>query len=184
MVSIDTLVAYHHPTRRRIVEHLYLEGPAQVGAIARALGEQVGSISHHLRVLERVEAVERAPDLQDGDRRTSWWRVGNPSLSWAADDFADRPADLHRARAADRLNAERHVTKLADWKRREAAAPERWRRAAYSTDSLARATPDELEDLMRRLVQAVADWKAEIDVDDGQAREPVFLFSHGFPSRP
>ncbi|GGF41238.1 hypothetical protein GCM10011519_13750 [Marmoricola endophyticus] len=183
MVSIDTLVAVHHPVRRRIVDRLVLDGPAQVGTLARELDEQIGSISHHLRILERVEVVVRAPELST-DGRTSWWRASTTSFSWAVDDFADRPADQHRARVADRLNAERHFTKLADWKRREAAAPEAWRRAAYSTDSLGRATAVELEELMRRLVRTVAEWKADIDLDDGQEREPVFMFSHGFPSRP
>ena len=183
MVSIDVLAAVHHPVRRRIVDRLVLEGPAQVGTLARELEEQVGSISHHLRMLERVDVVERAPELAV-DGRTSWWRPKNVSTSWAVDDFSARPADRHRARVAERLNVERQVAKLAAWKRAEGAFPEEWRRAAYSTDSLAKATPGELEDLMARLVSTVSEWKEGIDPDDGQARESVFLFSHGFPSRP
>ena len=45
MTSIDVLRAVHHPTRRRIVDVLHLRGPSQVGTLARALGEQVGSVS-------------------------------------------------------------------------------------------------------------------------------------------
>jgi DNA-binding transcriptional ArsR family regulator len=97
MVTIDVLTAVHHPVRRRIIDYLVLHGPSQVGTLAQAFGEQVGSISHHLRMLERVDVVERAPELAT-DGRTSWWRYKRLSISWSPDDFSDSPADLHRAR--------------------------------------------------------------------------------------
>ena len=42
MTTIETLRAVHHPTRRRMIDLLYLHGPSQVGTLARELGEQVG----------------------------------------------------------------------------------------------------------------------------------------------
>ncbi|MGI9156482.1 MAG: ArsR/SmtB family transcription factor [Marmoricola sp.] len=183
MVSIDVLAAVHHPVRRRIVDHLVLNGPSRVGAMATAFGQQVGSISHHLRMLERAEVVERAPELAS-DGRTSWWRYTGLAISWSADDFADAPADLHRARVAERINVEHQVKKLVDWQRRSATYDEEWRRAAFSSDSLAKATPVELHDLLRRLEDAIGGWRDEIDADDGAEREPVFVFMHAFPSRP
>lgn len=183
MVSIDVLTAVHHPVRRRIIDHLVINGPSQVGTMARAFGEQVGSISHHLRMLERVDVVERAPELAT-DGRTSWWRYRNLSISWSPDDFSDVPADLHRARAAEKLNFEHQVAKFVGWKRRSESFPAEWRRAAYSSDSLARATPDELTDLLARLRATLEAWREEIDLEDGADREPVFLFMHGFPSAP
>ncbi len=144
MVSIDVLTAVHHPVRRRIIDHLVLHGPSQVGTLAQAFGEQVGSISHHLRMLERVDVVERAPELAT-DGRTSWWRYKALSISWSPDDFSESPADLYRARAAEKLNFEHQVAKFVGWKRRSGSFSPEWRRAAYSSDSLAKATPDELE---------------------------------------
>ena len=183
MVSIDVLTAVHHPVRRRIIDHLVLHGPSQVGTLAQAFGEQVGSISHHLRMLERVDVVERAPELAT-DGRTSWWRYKALSISWSPDDFSESPADLHRARAAEKLNFEHQVAKFVGWKRRSGSFSPEWRRAAYSSDSLAKATPDELSDLLDRLRATLQDWRDEIDPDDGQEREPVFLFMHGFPAEP
>ncbi len=183
MVSIDVLAAVHHPVRRRIIDRLALEGPSQVGALADAFGEQVGSISHHLRMLERAGVVERAPELAT-DGRTSWWRYVKTSISWSADDFAERPAQLHRAKVAEKLNVEHQFANLVAWKKREGSFPEAWRRAAYSQDSLAKATPQELDDLSGRILATIEEWRAGIDTDDGQQRESVFLFSHGFPSRP
>lgn len=180
--TIELLAVVHHPVRRRIVEYLVLNGPAQVGTLARAFDEQVGSVSHHLRMLERVDIVERAPELAH-DGRTSWWRYRDLSMSWSVDDF-ERPVDQHRARAAEKLNLEHQLRKLVAWKQREAGYDVAYRRAAYSTDSLAHATPEELTDLGHRLQALIQGWRSEIDLDDGQEREPVFLFSHGFPTQP
>ncbi|RLV50994.1 ArsR family transcriptional regulator [Nocardioides mangrovicus] len=186
-VGIDLLAAVHHPVRRRIVEYLVFEGPSQVGAMARAFGEQVGSISHHLRMLERAGLVERAPELAT-DGRTSWWRYTDVSVAWSADDFADSPADLHRARAAEKLNLEHQVRKYVEWKNREADLGEEWRRAAFSSDSLARCSAPELRDLLDRLRATFQAWREEVvarvDSGDDEPREPVFWFTHGFPTRP
>lgn len=184
MTSIETLRAVHHPTRRRIIDYLHLHGPSQVGTLAGELDQQVGSISHHLRMLERVGVVERAPELAT-DGRTSWWRTrGDLRISWAADDFADNPADHVQARAAERLNVEHQLAKLSAHLRRNDRVPEGWRRAAFSSDFAAMATPEELARLCELLTRTCREWREAIDTDDGQPREPVFVFSHGFPSRP
>lgn len=182
MVSIDVLTAVHHPVRRRIFDHLVLHGPTQVGTLARTLDQQVGSISHHLRMLERAGVVERAPELA-ADGRTSWWRPALDTLRWSVDDYADRPGDRARAQAAERLNFEHQVGKLVDWKRHSSSYAEEWRRAAFMNDALARATPAELAALQDALNDAVRQWREGIDTDDGQEREPVFVFQHGFPTR-
>jgi predicted transcriptional regulator len=59
--TIDTLRAVHHPARRRIIDYLFIHGESQVGTPANALEQQVGSISHHLRMLERVGVVRTRP---------------------------------------------------------------------------------------------------------------------------
>ena len=183
MVSIDVIAAVHHPVRRRIIDHLAGHGATQVGTLARVLGQQVGSVSHHLRMLERVGVVERAPELAE-DGRTSWWRFVGPGVSWSVEDFADSPADRARASAAERLNFEHHVGKYVAWQRAKASYDETWRRAAFTNDMLARASAAELADLQERLTATVRAWKAEIDLDDGQEREAVFVFSAGQPSLP
>jgi DNA-binding transcriptional ArsR family regulator len=182
METIETLRAVHHPTRRRIIDHLYLHGPAQVGALARDLEQQVGSISHHLRMLERAGIVAPAPELAT-DGRTSWWRLEQESVSWSVDDF-DHASDRAQAKAAERLNIDHQLAKLSAWKREAEAAGPAWRRAAFSTDFLARATPDELAALQRALQETLQSWRAGIDRDDGAEREPVFVFAHGFRTRP
>ncbi|MEP9363869.1 ArsR family transcriptional regulator [Nocardioides sp. CN2-186] len=182
MTTIDVLRAVHHPTRRRIIEVLYLHGPTQVGTLARELGEQVGSISHHLRMLERAGVVSPAPELAT-DGRTSWWRLEQDTLSWSVEDFDDA-ADRTQAKAAQRLNLDHQLTKLAAWKSSSERADPAWRRAAFSSDFLAMATPDELVALQEALGATVNRWRAGLpDEPDGE-RSPVFVFAHGFPTQP
>lgn len=184
MTTIDVLRAVHHPTRRRIVEYLYIHDASQVGSLARDLQQQVGSISHHLRMLERAGVVERVPELAV-DGRTSWWRCADTRIAWNVEDFADNPADLVQARAAERLNLEHQLRRLADWQRRSPGYDQAWRQAAFSNDGLVRrATAEELGELSRLLSETIAAWQASIDTDDGREREPVFWFARGFPVRP
>lgn len=183
MTSIETLRAVMEPTRRRMIEYLYLHGPCQVGTLARALDQQVGSVSHHLRMLERVGVVAKAPELAT-DGRTSWWRLVQSSISWSVDDFNTDPAARAEAKAAERINIEHQLAKLAAWKRASDGAGEEWRRAAFSSGLIASATAEELDALHQALVRTWREWRDAIDADDGQAREPVFVFAHGFPSAP
>lgn len=183
MTSIETLRAVHHPTRRRILEFLQVEGPSQVTAMARGLGEQVGSISHHLRMLEGVGLVERAPHLAT-DGRTSWWRYVDTKITWSVDDFAGQPADRIQAQTAEKLNIEYQFRKLSSWKRGSDRDSTQWRQAAFSSDGTTVASAGELTDLRERLATTIQEWRDSIDSSDGDERRPVFVFIHGFPTRP
>lgn len=182
MEEISVITAVHHPLRRRIFDYLILNGNSQVTALARALDAQVGSISHHLRMLERAGVVERGED-PSGDKRTSWWRIARESLSWSVDDYSDSPGDALMAREAERQNLRSQFERLQRW-RRIRKEPEYADYDAFNMDGLTWASPAELSDLMRRVQQTVDTWRKEIDKDDGQSRVPVFFYAHAFPSEP
>ncbi|GGI10643.1 transcriptional regulator [Isoptericola cucumis] len=182
MEPIEAITAVHHPVRRRMCDYLGLHGATQVTTLARALDQQVGSISHHLRILARAGRVERVED-PTGDRRTSWWQLARQGMSWSAEDFPDSPADALLAREAERANVRTHVDRLRAWHHRTGSTPE-WNRAAFSIDWLAWATPEELAALSEAMRETFAAWQAGIDTDDGAERRPVFVFGHGFPTAP
>lgn len=180
MEQIETITAIHHPVRRRIVDHLHLRETSQVGALAAALNQQVGSISHHLRMLERADVVERV-ESPNGDKRTSWWKLKRATFTWSVTDFDDSPSDRMLAREAERANVALQLRRLDAWKKRASQHPE-WE--GFSTDTLTWATPQELAELSNALRATLAAWTESIDTDDGQERSPVFFFAHGFPTTP
>jgi len=182
MITIDTLRVVFHPVRRRIIDYLGDRRTARVGDIARELDLQVGSVSHHLRMLEREQMVERVED-PSGDGRTSWWRPVERSLSWSVDDFGNG-SEAALARDAERANVQYQIDRLAEWKRRAPGAGREWRDASFSIDNLTRATPSELAALSDAIAETVREWAGAIDESDGQERKAVRFFAHGFPTVP
>ena len=182
MEEISVIIAVHHPLRRRIFDYLLLYGTSQVTAISRALDSQVGSISHHLRMLERAGVAERVAD-QQGDKRTSWWKLARKSFTWSAEDFDDSPADALLAREAERTSFRQQIERLQRWyrRRRRGELPQY---DGFNTESLGWATPEELADLSTRILQTAEQWRNEIDPEDGQQRTPIFFFARAFPSEP
>ena len=182
---MDLLIAFHHPTRRWLLEILGLEGPASVGRLAARTGLAVGSVSHHLKPLHEQGLVEPAPELAR-DTRESWWRVVPRSVTWSVEDFEiDTPGRL----VADRAEVEnvRHqVRAIQQWLASAADSTPEWRRAAGSLDSLVPATVDQLADLTQRLNDVVVAWTDECKADAGEhpdaERRPVRAVARAFPT--
>ena len=68
----DALRALAHPLRQRILRMLSEHGPATSTSLAKALGENTGATSYHLRQLAEHGFIEEAPELAKGRER--WWR--------------------------------------------------------------------------------------------------------------
>jgi len=186
----DDLTTLHHPVRRRMLEFLNLNGPSTVGAIAAGLGQQVGSISHHMKTLERAGFVEPAPELAR-DRRESVWRGIPRRMSWSLTDFAGSPSELLLATAAQRANLQHHADKVATWFSDQEEYDDAWVDASFSTDLWATATAAELTDLAERVQDLCMTWAEEVRAsteaetqEERALRTPVFVFTHGNPARP
>jgi DNA-binding transcriptional ArsR family regulator len=61
-----------NPLRRRILSHLQQHREANSTSLARALGENTGTTSYHLRKLAEQGFVEEVLEKSDGRER--WWR--------------------------------------------------------------------------------------------------------------
>lgn len=184
---IDVLMAFHHPTRRWLCDILGVEGPASVGRLAARTGLAVGSVSHHLKPLHEQGFVEPAPELAR-DTRESWWRITPRSITWSVDDF---DAGTMSRRIADQAEAENlrfQVRAVQQWLAAAPEAPEDWRHAAGSMDTLVPATVDQLADLYERLTSVVNGWTAEVHADrvahPDAVRRPVRAVARCFPSAP
>ena len=184
---VDVLIALHHPTRRWLLELLWVDGPATVGRLAARTGLAVGSVSHHLKPLHRQGFIEPAPDLAR-DTRESWWRVTPRNLTWSIDDFEPDSLDRRVAYQAEVENFRHQVRATQQWLKEMPDAPVEWRGAAGATDSLVNATVEQLADLHRRLGEALSEWSRECRDDEklrpGAVRRHVRTLIRCFPSRP
>ena len=104
------------------------------------------------------------------------------SLRWSTADFADDPSAAAVAGAAESLNLEHHAAIVRAWYASDDR--EAWQNAPFSMDKWLRLTPAELLRLEEEIIGLLDAWAAREVPDDGQRRDPVFLFAYGVPGRP
>jgi DNA-binding transcriptional ArsR family regulator len=173
------LAAMSHPLRRRLMDVLEVYGPSTASALAQRTDQAVGNISHHLKVLAASELVEEVPELAR-DRREHWWRRAYSGLRWSAKNFKDDPV----ADAAESLNFERQANLARGWMATRESYGDTWEGVSFANDTWAHLSPAELQELAEETIALFNRWSKRDVPDDGQQRETVFLFAHGFPAKP
>ncbi|WP_406830978.1 winged helix-turn-helix domain-containing protein [Pedococcus sp. KACC 23699] len=182
VTDAKALSAMANPFRSRMMDALKVDGPSTASGLAQRTGQAVGSASHHLKVLAEAGLVEEAPDLAK-DRRERWWRLVDPGTRWSRAEFADDTAALTAAYAAEALTLQRQFERTQEWNANAASVPE-WDAAAFNSQNWMRLTPEELGELSGEIVATLLRWSQRTVPDDGQEREPVFVFARGFPAQP
>src|SRR5262245_21553834 len=134
--------ALAHPLRLDLVE-LLGGGPMTAAECARALGSTQANCSFHLRQLAKYGFVAEAPP--GPDRRERRWQLLDYEQNWSA---ADNP---ELTRALDEVFIRREAGRLRDWTARRGSEPLEWRLAAIFGGATVPLTPEEVEDVQRRL---------------------------------
>ncbi len=178
----QVLAAMSHPLRRRLMDVLKVYGPATASALAERTDQAVANVSHHLKVLGTAGLIVEAPELAK-DRRERWWRLVAPTFRWVTRDFDDEPARQVVADAAVSLNLDRQVSLVRAWHAVRENRPA-WNGAAFSADKWLHLTPTELNEVEREILAVFDRWAQRDLPDNGQTREPVFLFAYGVPAQP
>ena len=168
-----------HPLRRRLLDVLKVDGPSTATALAHRTEQAVANVSHHIRVLAAAELIAEAPELAR-DRRERWWRLVSANLQWSTSDFREDAASVAVADAAQRLTLEHHVEIARQWFALSESEREAWSDGAFTTSHWLRLTPAELAELNGLLDR----WAGRATPDDGQRRDPVFVFAIGVPGQP
>jgi DNA-binding transcriptional ArsR family regulator len=175
------LAALAHPFRSRIMDALKVDGPSTASMLAARTGQAVGNASHHLKVLAAAGLVEEAPELAR-DRRERWWRLVSVATRWSRHELTD-PAAVDAALEAEALALRRQEARVRDWMANADSDPT-WDAVAFATSTWMRLTPAELGELADEVVGLLRRWADRPVPDDGEHREPVYVFSRGFPSQP
>ncbi len=183
------LNALANPVRTRVMDVLRIDGPATASMLADRIGQAIGSVSHHCKVLAEAGLIVEAPELAK-DRRERWWRPVTQGLRWSRDEFADDADAVTAALAAESLELTREYQAARDWlDDHEAAGP--WTAAALATRWWLKLTPQELSELSAELHAVLRRWyergRPGPDAEDAAvdpARETVLFFARAFPARP
>jgi len=189
VTDYQVLAALAHPLRRRLLDVLRVDGPSTASMLAERTDQNVGNISHHVRVLASQGLVEEAPELAK-DRRERWWRAVSMSLRWSTTDFDREPAAEAAAQAASFLGLDRQVGLVRSWLESETGDTVEWRDASFNSDAWLQLSAAELVEMSREINDLVQRWR---DRTEGQGaatdpaaaeRRPVFFLARGFPARP
>jgi DNA-binding transcriptional ArsR family regulator len=187
ITSSRVLRALSHPTRRRLLDVLTVDGPSTVSGLAERLQQAVGNISHHLKVMHEAGLVVEAPE-HARDQRERWWQRAATGLRWSETAFAGSESSATVADAAALLNLEHQLGKVRTWMSESETAEPAWRDAAFATDFWLHLTPDELAELSNDILELAERWQARTrDRDRDRDREdstPVFVFARGMPASP
>jgi DNA-binding transcriptional ArsR family regulator len=183
VTDAKVLTAMTHPLRRRLLSLLKLDGPATASLLAQRTSQAVGNISHHLHTLAAAGLIEEVPELAR-DRREHWWRRTPGALRWSSADFADDTASDVIFRAAESLNLDHQVSLFRQWAQADDEEHARWPVGPFSTDSWMRLTDAELTELGTEMTALIRRWADRKLPDDGQQRDPVFVFARGIPGQP
>jgi DNA-binding transcriptional ArsR family regulator len=175
------LAALSHPFRARMMDALKVDGPSTASMLASRTGQAVGNASHHLKVLAEAGLVEEAPELAR-DRRERWWRLVSAATRWSRHELTD-PAAVAAADEAEALALRRQESRVRDWMANADSDPA-WDDAAFATSAWMRLTPGELRELAEEVAGLLRRWADRPVPDDGQHRDPVYVYSRGFPSQP
>lgn len=138
VTDTNRLKALSHPTRLRILTVMSDTEPVTVGQIAEQLGESAGTVSYHLKQLEKAGFVTQTPS-PDGDNRRSCWLAAQSRL----EINADTAIDSAMATTMDQVNS---TLRKEAWQRYRSASdnlPKQWTDPTVTSSSVLRLTSEE-----------------------------------------
>jgi DNA-binding transcriptional ArsR family regulator len=142
VVDARRMRAVAHPMRIALLEALGREGPLTATQAAELLDDSPGNMSWHLQTLAKYGFVEEAGG---GRGRSRPWRRIAETL-----DFVTETGDADQTAAGDALEevyVERNTSQLREWWARRRSYPNKWRKAASASNSVAYLTAEELKQI-------------------------------------
>jgi DNA-binding transcriptional ArsR family regulator len=160
------LRAVTNPTRLRLMELLAIAGSATATELAEEVGESPANCSWHLRQLAKFGYIEPA---EGGKGRQHPWRLVPTMRSWGG---SEENTELAEASTAMTLAiAENEYLAFQRWQVRARAESSEWVDAAFSWQSLAFLTADELREIQQEIGRIVRQ-RLQLDRMFDQTKRP------------
>ncbi|WP_433495739.1 winged helix-turn-helix domain-containing protein [Micromonospora sp. CA-248089] len=178
ITDVETLRAFAHPLRLRILNAVGLYGPLTATEVAERVDESPANCSWHLRQLAKYGFVAEAGG---GTGRQRPWRMVTDGHRWGDGD--ESPELARAGDAAARVLLDLEYRKLWDWMAARRQEPAEWRDAGFFNQFIGWYTAEELAGLRDELRALFA---RHLDrLEDPTARppgsRPVRLMAWGVP---
>lgn len=180
-VDATTLKAFAHPLRMRMYDHLKDHGAATASMLARAMGENTGQTSYHLRQLEKHGLVEEDPER--GTAKERWWTA--LGFSFHAETLGEDQGTLTTLQVVQQHQLQVRTDRLREWLERSATEDPRWLTVASTNEVTLPMTPEELEAMTMAVAEVMRehlDRAKESRAREGDAgRRTVKIYQQSFP---
>jgi len=181
VLTSESLKSLAHPLRVRIYDELSSYGPMTASGLAARLGESSGSMSYHLRQLERAGLVRE--DESRGRGRERWWERRPGSI--AIPDARNLPPGSAERLAVKFLEDEWYRTREQNFREYVAEGeyvfgPE-WLDVATSDTINLRLTPEQLHGLVADIDAALKKYLDAYKRTPSPGSRPVQIHVNAFP---
>jgi predicted ArsR family transcriptional regulator len=178
VVGTEALAALAVPARLALLNHLLSAGPRSASQCAPVVGESASNCSWHLRALEKVGLVERAPQAPGADARTRPWQAA--AVGYEFGDADDGPAAKVARTAIAGISAQHADDMYRRFLERQDELPQRWTKAAGDYGYGLDVTPEELEKLLARIDGMIRPYVRTIRKDAPPGSEVVQVTLRAF----
>jgi DNA-binding transcriptional ArsR family regulator len=168
--------ALAHPVRLAILDVLDAQGTTNATECARRVGESPQACSYHLRALAKWGIV-RTVDSADG--RETRWQLAARNIKFGAKGKGT-PGYGAATAALQTTVLARDERTLSEFFARQGELPEEWRHATLSS-ALVHVTPEELEELSRRLEAVVREYDRPSERDRPEGARQVDVVFRAIP---
>jgi DNA-binding transcriptional ArsR family regulator len=180
ILGAEALAALAVPARLAILNHILAVGPRTASECAPVVGESASNCSWHLRALEKVGLVERAP-RSEGDGRTRPWRATAVGYRFA-EEADEAPAERIARTALVGLVAEHANDLYRRYLDLRNALPGDWAKASGDFGYALDLTPEELTGLLERIDALIRPYVAPIRRDPPEGSRVVQVTLRAFPN--
>jgi DNA-binding transcriptional ArsR family regulator len=173
--------ALAHPVRIALLEAIGREGELTATHAAEMLDESPGNMSWHLQTLAKYGYIEEAGG---GKGRARPWRIA--SVANRFEVTTEDPEANAAGEALESTFADRAYSRLRTWFARRASYSRQWRQAAFTADSVAYLTAEEMSALGDEIAALYGRYRDRVvnkELRPADA-EPVKLVAFGHPIPP
>jgi len=176
-----TMRALAHPVRLALLEALGREGELTATRAAELLDESPGNMSWHLQTLAKYGYVE---ETGGGKGRSRPWRIASVSNRFKT--ATEDPEGNAAGGALESVFADQAYSRLREWRTIRASYPYVWRDAAFTSDSIAYLTAEEMSKLGDEIAELLGRYRDRVlnkRLRPAEA-QPVKLVAFGHPIPP